>query len=46
MKDQQLAGLKALMQQQGGGATTKAQYDALPKGATYTAPDGTTRVKG
>lgn len=32
----------------GGGVspTTKAQYDALPKGASYTAPDGTTRVKG
>jgi hypothetical protein len=26
--------------------TTKAQYDALPRGATYVAPDGTTRVKG
>jgi hypothetical protein len=26
--------------------TTKAQYDALPKGASYTAPDGTTRIKG
>ena len=49
MKAQQMAGLKALKQQQGGGTggvTTKAQYDALPKGATYTAPDGTTRVKG
>jgi hypothetical protein len=30
----------------GGAATTKAQYDALPKGASYTAPDGTTRIKG
>jgi hypothetical protein len=32
----------------GGGATptTKAQYDALPKGASYIAPDGTTRIKG
>ena len=26
--------------------TTKAQYDALPKGAKYTHPDGTTRTKG
>ena len=26
--------------------TSKAQYDALPKGATYTAPDGSQRVKG
>jgi hypothetical protein len=26
--------------------TTKAQYDALPKGAKYTAPDGTERIKG
>jgi hypothetical protein len=25
---------------------SKAQYDALPKGATYTAPDGSQRVKG
>jgi hypothetical protein len=32
--------------QAGGNATTKAQYDALPKGATYTAPDGTQRIKG
>lgn len=28
------------------GAITKAQYDALPKGAKYTHPDGTTRTKG
>jgi len=26
--------------------TTKAEYDKLPKGATYTHPDGTTRTKG
>ena len=25
---------------------TKAEYDKLPKGATYTAPDGTQRTKG
>jgi hypothetical protein len=37
---------------EGGGATgggkpiTKAEYDKLPKGATYTAPDGTQRTKG
>jgi hypothetical protein len=30
----------------GGALTTKAQYDALPKGASYTAPDGTMRIKG
>jgi hypothetical protein len=30
----------------GGTPTTKAQYDALPKGASYIAPDGTTRIKG
>jgi hypothetical protein len=32
----------------GGGAKpiTKEEYDALPKGATYTAPDGSQRVKG
>ena len=30
----------------GGAPTTKAQYDALPKGASYVAPDGTTRIKG
>ena len=29
-----------------GAPITKAQYDALPKGATYTAPDGSQRVKG
>jgi hypothetical protein len=49
-KDQVLAGLAALERQQGGGGgrtpTTKAQYDALPKGASYIAPDGTTRIKG
>jgi hypothetical protein len=49
-KDQVLAGLDALERQQGGGSgrtpTTKAQYDALPKGASYIAPDGTTRIKG
>ncbi len=28
------------------GAITKQQYDALPKGAKYTHPDGTTRTKG
>lgn len=27
-------------------ATTKEEYDRLPKGATYVAPDGTTRTKG
>ena len=26
--------------------TTKAQYDALPKGATYVDPNGVTRTKG
>jgi hypothetical protein len=26
--------------------TTKAEYDKLPKGATYTAPDGSPRIKG
>jgi hypothetical protein len=25
---------------------TKAEYDKLPKGATYTAPDGSQRTKG
>jgi hypothetical protein len=49
-KAQVLAGLDALERQQGGGSgrtpTTKAQYDALPKGASYIAPDGTTRIKG
>jgi len=49
-KDQVLAGLDALEKGQGGGGgrtpTTKAQYDALPKGASYIAPDGTTRIKG
>jgi hypothetical protein len=25
---------------------TKAEYDKLPKGASYTAPDGTQRTKG
>ena len=30
----------------GGAVTSKAQYDALPKGASYVAPDGTTRIKG
>ena len=29
-----------------GATTTKAEYMALPKGARYTAPDGTTRIKG
>jgi hypothetical protein len=29
-----------------GAPITKAQYDALPKGASYTAPDGSQRVKG
>lgn len=29
-----------------GAAITKAQYDALPKGASYTAPDGSQRIKG
>jgi hypothetical protein len=52
MKDEQLAGIAALEKQLGIGGggggvpTTKAQYDALPKGASYTAPDGTTRIKG
>lgn len=49
MKAKQLAGIQALKQRQGGGGatpTTKAQYDALPKGASYIAPDGTTRIKG
>jgi len=52
IKDQALAGLAALERQQGGSGgggatpTTKAQYDALPKGASYIAPDGTTRIKG
>jgi hypothetical protein len=49
-KAQVLAGLDALEKGQGGGGgrtpTTKAQYDALPKGASYIAPDGTTRIKG
>ena len=27
-------------------ASTKAEYDALPKGAKYIHPDGTTRTKG
>jgi len=26
--------------------TTKAEYDKLPKGASYTAPDGSPRIKG
>ena len=26
--------------------TTKAQYDALPRGATYVDPNGVTRTKG
>ena len=30
----------------GGKPITKAEYDKLPKGATYTAPDGTQRTKG
>lgn len=52
MKDEQLAGIAALEKQLGIGGggggvpTTKAQYDALPKGASYIAPDGTTRIKG
>ena len=29
-----------------GAPITKAQYDALPKGASYTAPDGSQRIKG
>jgi hypothetical protein len=40
------AGITGAAQTGGGASTTKAQYDALPKGASYTAPDGTTRVKG
>jgi hypothetical protein len=32
--------------QSGGKVTTKAQYDALPKGATYVDPNGVTRTKG
>jgi hypothetical protein len=49
LKNQRLAALKNMEQRiKGGGGvpTTKAQYDALPKGASYTAPDGTTRIKG
>jgi hypothetical protein len=30
----------------GGKPITKAEYDKLPKGATYIAPDGTQRTKG
>jgi hypothetical protein len=32
--------------QSGGKITTKAQYDALPRGATYVDPNGVTRTKG
>ena len=49
LKQQMLDSLTALEKKPGGGGgtpTTKAQYDALPKGASYTAPDGTTRIKG
>lgn len=38
------------LKEEGGGErkkpTTKEEYDRLPKGATYVAPDGTTRIKG
>jgi hypothetical protein len=44
---------KRINELKGGGAssagqpvTTKAQYDALPKGATYVDPNGVTRTKG
>jgi hypothetical protein len=30
----------------GGKPITKAEYEKLPKGATYIAPDGTQRTKG
>jgi hypothetical protein len=33
-------------QEGGGKPITKAEYDKLPKGATYIAPDGTQRTKG
>jgi hypothetical protein len=50
MKKKALDDLDALEKRGSGGGggtpTTKAQYDALPKGASYIAPDGTTRIKG
>ncbi len=44
--DAELKRLSGDSQSGGRTPTTKAQYDALPRGATYVAPDGTTRVKG
>jgi len=44
--DAEIAKLTGVGRSSSGTPTTKAQYDALPKGATYVAPDGTTRVKG
>jgi len=37
---------RALGREGGGKPITKAEYDKLPKGATYIAPDGTQRTKG
>lgn len=41
-----LARLGGAKQETGGSPITRAEYDKLPKGATYTAPDGTQRTKG
>jgi hypothetical protein len=55
MGQAKIAALRAEINQAAGGGrsasagqtiTTKAQYDALPKGATYVDPNGVTRTKG
>jgi hypothetical protein len=47
MAKREIAGIMAGGKQEGGGKPiTKAEYDKLPKGATYIAPDGTQRTKG
>jgi hypothetical protein len=47
MAKREIAGIMAGSKPEGGGKPiTKAEYDKLPKGATYIAPDGTQRTKG
>ena len=47
MAKREIAGIMAGGKQEGGGKPiTKAEYEKLPKGATYIAPDGTQRTKG
>lgn len=41
-----VAGVKPAATASSAKPTTKEQYDKLPKGSVYTAPDGTQRIKG